>query len=104
MTSSRARSDAAVFLALVQNRPQGTSVWWDNADQQVTTMPVTHVVTPMMNTVVSSCSFLAFSCLDLAMAVLSLMKECHGLASFISEANTLHQRRLGYCEVLRFAS
>ena len=75
---------------MVQNNPQGTSDWFDNADQQVTTMPVTQAVTPKMKTVVSSCSFLALIDLERAIDSLCLQKGCHGDVDCAGKANTLH--------------
>ena len=79
-----------MVVSVVQNNPQGTSDWFDNADQQVTTMPVTQAVTPKMKTVVSSCSFLALICLERAINFLCLGKGCHGHVDCADKANTLH--------------
>ena len=79
-----------MVVSVVQNNPQGTSDWFDNADQQVTTMPVTQAVTPKMKTVVSSCSFLALIGLERAIDSLCLPKGCHRLVGCADKANTLH--------------
>tara|TARA_B100001057_G_scaffold328691_1_gene329051 strand:- start:527 stop:766 length:240 start_codon:yes stop_codon:yes gene_type:complete len=79
-----------MVVSVVQNNPQGTSDWFDNADQQVATMPVTQAVTPKMKTVVSSCSFLVLIGLERAIAFLCLQKGCHRHVGFAGKANTLH--------------
>ena len=54
-------------------------------------MPVTQAVTPKMNTVVSSCSFLSLSCFERAMGFSLLERHCQDIAVSAGNANRLHE-------------
>ena len=48
------KAKTCLQIKMYQNKPQGTNASVVNADQQVTTMPLTQIVTPIARAIVSN--------------------------------------------------